>query len=249
MSASRCCDREHDLGGADRLAVFILHGHLALGVGTELGLLAGMARIGQQFEDLVAVEQRRRHQRRCLAAGIAEHDALVACAFILVARGVDALRDVRRLRVQQHFDIRSLPVKAFLLIADVFDRVARDFDDLFFADMPGSARFAGDDHAVGRCHRFAGGADVPRRQAALGPFAEKQIDDFIGDAVADLVRMAFGHALAGEKVILTRHRLEPFVDYPCGRAAFCNNRPRGQLAQAVSSSIKYIVTSLEENGP
>ena len=96
---------EHDLGGFHRLAVRIAQGDLALGVGQQGRLLAGMARIGQQFQDFVAVEQRRRHQRRGLAAGIAEHDALVARAFILVAGRVHALGDMRRLGMQQHFDL------------------------------------------------------------------------------------------------------------------------------------------------
>ena len=116
---------EHDLGRFHRLAVRIAQRDLALGVGQQGRFLAGMARIGQQFEDLVAVEQRRRHQRRGLAAGIAEHDALVARAFILVAASIDALGDMGRLGVQQHFDLGVLPVKAFLLVADVLDGGAR----------------------------------------------------------------------------------------------------------------------------
>ena len=121
---------EHDLGRFHRLAVRIAQRDLALGVGLQRRLLAGMARIGQQFEDLVAVIERRRHQGRGLAAGIAEHDALVARAFILVAGGVDALGDMGRLGVQQHFDLGVLPVKAVLLVADVLDRGARHFFDL-----------------------------------------------------------------------------------------------------------------------
>ena len=37
---------------------------------------------------------------------------------------------------------------------------------------------------------------------ALGGFAEEQIDDLVGNPVADLVGMAFGDGFAGEQIIL-----------------------------------------------
>ena len=93
-----------------------------------------MAGRRQQFEDLVAVEQRRGHQRQRFATGIAEHDSLVTSAFIIVARGIDALGDVGGLGVQQHFDLGVLPMEAVLLVADVLDRGARDGFDFGGAD-------------------------------------------------------------------------------------------------------------------
>ncbi len=88
--------------------------------------LPGVAGGGQQFEDLVRVVDRRRHQVRRLAAGIAEHDALVAGALFALRVGgvVDALGDVGRLAVQQHVDLGGLPVEAALLVADGADRLA-----------------------------------------------------------------------------------------------------------------------------
>ena len=104
-----------------------------LRVRTELGGVALLALAGARevLENLVAVVDRRRHQLRRLAAGIAEHDALVAGAFLRVRRllGIDALGDVGRLPVQQHLDVRVGPVEAFLLVADVADRLARDVLD------------------------------------------------------------------------------------------------------------------------
>ena len=47
--------------------------------------LPACARFARCFEDLVGVVDRRRHQLRRLAAGVAEHDALVARALVLVA--------------------------------------------------------------------------------------------------------------------------------------------------------------------
>ena len=88
-----------------------------------------MARVGHALEDAVSVEDRRRHQLRRLAAGVAEHDALVAGALVLVAGGVDALRDVGGLGVEQNFDLAVLPVEALLLVADVADRRTRQVLD------------------------------------------------------------------------------------------------------------------------
>ena len=106
-----------DLRRLDRLAVFVAHRHLALGVGAERLFPARMARLGNEAKDLVRVLNWRRHEFRGLAAGVAEHDALVAGAFVLVAGRVDALRDIGGLGVQQHFHLarcanESLPARS-----------------------------------------------------------------------------------------------------------------------------------------
>ena len=216
---------KHDLGGFHRLAVRIAQRHLALGVGPSVGSLPDLRAVGQQLQDLVAVEQRRRHQRRGFAAGIAEHDALVARAFILVAAGVHALGDMRRLGVQQHFHLGVLPVKAVLLVADILDGGARDLFDFRRADRFGPAGFARDDRRGWWCHGFAGGADVPGAHAFLGAFAEEQIHHLVRDAVADLVGMAFRNAFGGEEIVGPRH-----VYVLCGWSGplFTGNWPGGQ---------------------
>ena len=154
--------------------------------------------IRDQTQDLVGVEDRRRQQIRGLVAGIAEHDALIAGTFFLVGarlQRIDALRDVGGLRVQQDLDGAVLPVEAFLLVADVLDRVAHHAFDLLMGDRFGSAGFAGDHHLVGGGKGLAGCADRPRIDAGLGPLTEEQIDDLVRNPVADLVRMAFGNRL------------------------------------------------------
>ncbi len=83
------------------------------------------------------VIKRRRHQRLGLAAGVAEHDALIAGALILVAGAVDALGDVGGLRVQMDGDVGVLPVEAILLVADVADRHARQMGQQFRRDRSG----------------------------------------------------------------------------------------------------------------
>ena len=111
--------------------------------------------------------------------------------------------------MQQHFDLGVLPVEAVLLVADILDRLARDLFHFGRADMLRAAGLARDHDAVGGAQGLAGGADVPGAHAVLGAFAEEQIHHLVGDAVADLVGMAFGNAFGGEEVILTRHRGGP----------------------------------------
>ena len=152
----------------------------------------------------MGVVDRRRHQLGRLAAGIAEHDALVARALILVAGGVDALGDVGGLGVQQHVDLALLPVEAVLLVADRLDRAAGGRLDLALQRLlvERGTDFAGDDDAVGRRQRLAGDAHLGRVHASLGGFLEEQVDDLVGDPVTDLVGMALADGFAGEQVIL-----------------------------------------------
>jgi hypothetical protein len=140
----------------------------------------------------VGVEDRRRHQVRRLVGGVTEHDALIAGALFLVGAGlqrVDALRDVGGLRMQQDLDVAGFPVEAFLLVADVLDRRADHAFDLVVGDGFGTAGLAGDHHLVGGGERFARRANGPGIDARFRAFTKKQIDDFVGDPVADLVRV------------------------------------------------------------
>jgi hypothetical protein len=191
--------RDDDRGGAHRLAVDVLQADLALGVGAEERRLAGMAGIRQRLEDGMRVVNRRRHQLRRLGAGIAEHDALVAGALVLVAGGIDALRDIGRLLVNVAGDLRHVPVEAFLLVADILDRLARHLDQPVATDIAGSAHLAGEDDAIRRRQ----GLDAAARLRIGG---EKGVDYGIGNAVANLVRMPLAHGLAGKNIIALGHK-------------------------------------------
>ena len=99
--SSRCWVETTIAVAADRLAVLVAQRDLALGVGPEAAARAPEWRASASaLEDLVGVVDRRRHQLGRLVAGVAEHDALVAGALVLVAGGIDALGDVGRLAVQ-----------------------------------------------------------------------------------------------------------------------------------------------------
>jgi hypothetical protein len=77
----------------------------------------------RRIDDLVREHDRQRHQLLGLAAGEAEHQALVSRA-----AGVDALRDVGRLRIDRGDDRAGLAVETVLRarVADVADRRADD---------------------------------------------------------------------------------------------------------------------------
>src|SRR5271155_1306434 len=183
-----------------------------------------MARLRNRAQDLVSVIERRRHEFRRFAASVAEHDSLVARAFVLVARAVDPLRNVGRLGVQQNLDIGFAPIEPRLLVADILDRLANGRIDSVVRDF-WSADLAGDDHAVGRRQGLAGDANLIGIDARLRPFTEEQIDDFVRNPIANLVRVPFGHGFTGELVILTSH----IHDSPAGRPPPRRLRPHGSV--------------------
>ena len=230
--------RGHNDGGrTNRLAIHIAQSHLAFRIRQQPGhgLVLGAAERADMAQNFMCIIQRRRHQFRRFAAGITEHDALVARAFILIAGSVHALGDMRRLGMQMAFNIGMLPMKAFLFIADVMDREPRQMDQIFRRDFPGAAHFARQHHAIGGDQRFAG-------DAGIGISGQECVQHRIGNAVRHLIWMAFGNGFRGEKIFagiahgLVRPLVAGFVglarrcsapDCP-GRSAYCRGGWRGQ---------------------
>ena len=173
--------------------------------------------MGQVFEDLVGVIDGRWHQFGRFAARVAEHDALVAGTLFFVGGllGIDTGCDIDRLGMEQHVDLSVFPVEPVLLVADVLDRHAGGVGDPVLRHRAGAARFASDHHAVRRAQRFARRADVPRVEASLGAFAEKQVHNFIRDPVADLVGMALGNGFRGEQIGFTCHEAPKELKQSC----------------------------------
>src|SRR5439155_24810507 len=68
--------------------------------------------------------------------------------------------------------------------------------------------------AVGGGERLAGDADLARLPAVARRELEERVHHLVGNPVADLVRMAFGHRLAGEQIARARH-----CALPAGRLA------------------------------
>src|SRR6056300_1503077 len=128
-----------------------------------------------------------RHQRIGFIGGIAEHDPLVACAFVFGGGGVNPLRDMGRLFVQQIGDFHGFVVEFILFIANIADTVPRDFVGPAHVfgqfGLVRQAHFATNNKAVGGGKCFAG-------NAGLGFLDQERIQDRVRDAVADLVWVA-----------------------------------------------------------
>src|SRR5487761_2296151 len=188
---------DDNLGYANRLAILVTHGHLAFSIWPEVFFFTRAARQRDRMQNLVGIVNGCRHEFRGFTAGITKHDALIAGAFILVAGGINALGNIGRLRVQQHFDVGILPMKTILLVTNIANRFAGGLDDTLLRKR-WSAHFAGNHQTVGRSQRLAGHADLIGVKTRLRTLAKVKIDDFVRNPVAPLVRMAFGHGFTGE---------------------------------------------------
>ncbi len=114
--------KDHRLDAGD-LAVLVAQRDLALGIGPEPRKHLLLAHLGLLLDQAVGEVDGRRHERRRLRGGVAEHQPLVACALIFGIAAIHALRDVRRL-LADHVDHRAGgAVEAELggVIADVED--------------------------------------------------------------------------------------------------------------------------------
>ena len=78
-------------------------------------------------------------------------------------------------------------------VADLLDRLA---DDLVVVELGVGRDLAGEDHVVALDQRLA-------RDAALRVLLEAGVEDRVGDVIADLVGVTFGHRLGRERE--TRH--------------------------------------------
>ena len=162
----------------------VLHRDLGFAVRAQvLEHLLG-ADVAQAAGQLVGQHDGQGHQLLGLAAGVAEHEALVSRALLgsflapgfarpgalLVALGfVDALGDVGRLLVDAGQDAAGFVVEAVMGagVADLADRVA---DDLLEIGVALRGDLAGDEHHAGRGYRLAG-------DAALGVLGQQGVED------------------------------------------------------------------------
>ena len=182
-------------GGTHRAAIDIPQRDLALGIRLQTGDrdIVHAAQFADPAQDEVRVVERGRHQRRRFGAGIAEHDALVARAFVLVTSAVHTGRDIDRLRMQVHGDIGGLPGEAGLIVADVLDRHPRQMGEVFVGDGVRPTGFTGKYDAVGRHQGFAGHAGI-----RVG--GEEGVNNGVADPVGDLVGMAFRNRFGREQI-------------------------------------------------
>src|SRR6185436_4503905 len=109
----------------------------------------------------------------------------------LLERGVDALRDVRRLRADRYVDAARGAVEALLgrVVADAQDGFP---DDRGYVGVRTGGDLAGDVHLAGGDQRLDSDAT-----ARIG--ADQRVKNSVADLVSDLVRVALGDRLGGEK--------------------------------------------------
>ena len=197
--------RDQDLLDLDRAPVLVADGDLGLAVGAQVGDDVSLADLGEPVGELVGERDRQRHQLRRLAGRVAEHHPLVARAgdveLVVVGRVgarlerlVDALGDVGRLLVDRvdHRARVGREAEVGVGVADLADRLAGDLLDV---DVGLGRDLAGDDDEAGVDQRLAG-------DAAVRVVGEHRVEDAVGDLVGDLVRVALGHRLGGEQVLV-----------------------------------------------
>ncbi len=121
-----------DYDGVDaygRAVVIIFDGHLALGIGTEVGHhLAFATDVGQHLQDAVCKVQRKRHVVLRFVGGIAEHHSLVSGTLLHRVLTLHAAVDVGALLVDgaQHAARVALEHVLAFGIADFLDYFACD---------------------------------------------------------------------------------------------------------------------------
>ncbi len=170
------------------LAIDILHGDLALGIGAEPLGLAALADGGEGRSNTVGIHDRSGHQFGGFITGITKHDTLVAGSllggfFAFGFFGIHSLGDIRTLGGEDVLDKNFVSVENVVIIhvADFTDGVT---DDLNVIELGLGGDFATDDGDVAFHIGFAG-------NAAVGILFEASIQNGVRNGVRDFVGMAF----------------------------------------------------------
>jgi hypothetical protein len=191
----------HDGVEPDRAQAVVLDGDLGLAVGPQVRDGAVAADRGQPPRQAVRQRDRQRHQLGGLGAREAEHHALVTGALGVqravglagaeLDRRVHALGDVGRLGADGDVHAAGGAVEALLgrVVADAQDGLA---DDRVDVGVRLGRDLAGDVDLTGRDQRLDG-------DPAVRVLVEQGVEDAVADLVGDLVRVAFGDRLGGEK--------------------------------------------------
>ena len=131
----------------------VLDRDLTLGVRPNELQDAGASHLSVVLDEAVRQVDGERHEAAGFVAGEAEHHALIAGA-----AGIDAHRDVRRLRVNVALDLAGVGREADVRIdvADLADRVADELFHDFRRQAGPRGDLAGDDGKVGGDEGFAG---------------------------------------------------------------------------------------------
>ena len=190
--------RQHDRFHGDGPVILVPERHLAFRIGAQPGPRpglehAGLADSGLLLHQQVRIDDRRRHQCIGLVARVTEHEALVAGALVLRPLSVDALCDIGRLLAQfvDHGARVAVETELGTVVTDVGHRLA---DNSFHIHVGTRRNLPGhhDETCLGQ--RLTG-------YPAVDVILKNRIQHGIGDLVAHLVRVAFGHGFGGKQVI------------------------------------------------
>lgn len=186
-----------------RLAVAVFNGHLALAVGSHPGNRAVLALFCHLLGELVRQVDGSGHKGGGLVAGVAEHHPLVTgadlvqlfgghLAALYLQRVVHAEGNIRALAADGREHGAGVAVEAFFaaVVADLLDHLAHQFIEV-------DERLGGDlaeyHHKTGLGGGFAG-------HAAAGVLLQAGVQNGVGNLVAELVGVSFGHRLGREFV-------------------------------------------------
>ena len=200
--------RQHDGVDGHNLSAFVTASDLGLGVRAEVRhqLRLLVTDIGQDLQQEVAEIQGQRHIVLGIAAGVAEHQALVAGALIFRLGTVNTLVDVRGLLADDVHHAAGCAVETHVGtgVADVGDHVT---NDLLQVNPGRSGDFAGDD-----C--YAGFHQSLARHTGELVFSNDGVQHRVRNLVGDFVRMPFRHGLGGEKGVFAH--LDGFLIFTDG---------------------------------
>ena len=124
------------------------------------------------------------HQLFGFIAGITKHDPLIASTFVFFLAAFNALTNIAGLLVQVDLHLGVFPVKTILFIADFMYTASGGFFNGRIVNRRRAICLPGKYDPVGRGQGFA--CDLGRRVCC-----QKQVNDRVGYAVANLVGMSF----------------------------------------------------------
>ena len=168
--------------------VAVLHRHLTLRVGTQVGHhLALFADVGQRAHNEVGQVERDWHIRLCFVGSITEHHALVASALFFLISTVDTAIDILTLLVYGTEDAARVTVKLILRLG-----VANALDGVTGYRLQVNIHIAAHlthQHHLSRCdERFAS-------HTGMGIVSQELVQYSVTYLVRHLVGMAFRHRL------------------------------------------------------
>ena len=179
--------------GLVRYAV-ILHRHLTLGIGTQIGHRRSLASYyGQLLEYYVREDQRSGHVLARLVAGVTEHYTLIARALLVGIVTHNTLIDIGRLLV----DCREYAARSgveLILAAIVTYAIDDAAHDTLYVDIRLRTHLA-------RHHYKTRGAERLARHLRLGVVTQKFIEDSIRNLIRHLVGVPFRDRFRSKQII------------------------------------------------